>query len=391
VQGVRFRASQSRDSRAPNFRELYYGQQLESTANGGYGSCSLPNSPSTASDPCTWNLLGNTALRPETSDTTTVGMVLTPPQVPGFAASVDWFHIKIQDAIEQANVSEVELACAGGNAASCSQMVFNTNYYDPSTGAIVAPGTAGAVTGAAAWQDGGGKILNAVTINATSYNGAFYDERGVDLSLSYLEVLPDGSTLTSRILSTWTGEQLFQSYAGGPVVSILGQTGASNNFLNDENPAARWTGNMSITWQKGGFSLTPNMRFVGAGSLDYLGVTPTSNPTLYNWILTGFPDASNPAAADYKAQLYAKEYGWTAVPFNHVGSYFLFGLNGAYTFQNIPGIKSLQLFTQVDKLLNRNPPFASAPGGFNSSYAGTNPVFFDTLGLRYRIGFRMAF
>jgi len=391
VQGVRFRASQSRDSRAPNFRELYYGQQLESTANGGFGSCSLPNSPPTSSDPCTWNLLGNTSLRPETSDTTTAGVVLTPPQVPGLSASVDWFHIRIHDAIEQADTAQVEQDCAAGDTQACSQMVFNANYYDPSTGAIVAPGTPGAVTGAAAWQAGGGRILNATTINATSYNGAAYDERGVDLSLSYLQALPDGSTLTSRVLTTWTGEQTFQAYAALPAISILGQTGASNDFLNDNNPAARWTGNMSISWQKGGFSLTPNVRFVGSGTLNYLGVTPTSNPTLYNWILTGFPDASNPAAADYKAQVLAKQYGWVALPYNRVGGYFVFGVNAGYSFDNLPGIKTLQLYTQVDNLLNRAPPYATTPGGFNSSYGGTNPIFFDTLGLRYRVGFRLAF
>jgi hypothetical protein len=119
-------------------------------------------------------------------------------------------------------------------------------------------------------------------------------------------------------------------------------------------------------------------------------MTQAQNPTLYSWILQGFPDASNPAASDYKQQLYAKQYGWTALPFNHVGSYFVFGLNAAYSFENIPGIKALQVFTQVDNLLNRAPPFAATPGGFNTSYAGTNPIFFDTLGLRYRVGFRMS-
>jgi len=79
------------------------------------------------------------------------------------------------------------------------------------------------------------------------------------------------------------------------------------------------------------------------------------------------------------------------LPFNHVGSYFVFGLNGAYSFDNIPDIKGLQVFTQVDNMLNRNPPFAATPGGFNTSYGGTNPIFFDTLGSRYRVGFRMAF
>jgi len=391
LEGIRFRGSQSRDSRAPNFRELYYGQQLESTSNGGFGSCYLPTTPSTGDRGCTWNLLGNTSLRPETSDTTTLGIVLTPPQVPGFAFSADWFHIKITNAIEQANVEQVEIFCANGNAAACSQLVFNDNYYNPSTGAVVAPGTAGAVTGAAAFQQGGGNIININTVNSTSYNGAFYEERGVDLSLSYLHALPDGSTLSSRLLTTWTGQQVFQSYSGAPVISELGQTGDANNFLNDENPAARWTGNMSLTWQKGGFSLTPNLRFVSEGTLAYNGVTEAQNATLYNWILEGFPDAYKPTSSDYQQQLDAKNRNLEALPFNHVGGYFVFGLNVGYAFENIPGVKSLQVFTQIDNLLNRNPPFASAPGGFNSSYAGTNPIFFDTLGLRYRAGFRMAF
>jgi hypothetical protein len=50
--------------------------------------------------------------------------------------------------------------CAGGNASACAQAVFNDLYYNPSTGAVVAPGTPGAVTGAAAFQQGNGKILN---------------------------------------------------------------------------------------------------------------------------------------------------------------------------------------------------------------------------------------
>ncbi len=400
VAGVRFRGSLSRDSRAPNFRELYYGQVLQSFAVGGFGSCTQPNTAPAQgfSDPCTWNLLGNTDLRPETADTTTLGFVLTPEQAPGLQISMDWFHIKLKNAIEQANVGEVESACANGSAAACSQFVFNNSYYNPalynpanaSSAAIVPAGTPGAVTGAAAWQKG---FLNANVINATSYNGAFYEVKGVDFSLNYLRDVGAFGTLDARLLTTWTGEQVFQSYAGAPTVSELGQTGASNNFLNDENPSARWTGNLSISWVKGGFSLTPNMRFVGQGTLAYNGITQAENPTLYNYALYGFPNASNPSAADYKAQLYAKQYGWVALPFNRVPSYFVFGLNAAYNFENISGIKRLSVFTQVDNLLNRIPPFANSPTGFfgGPSDGGTNPIFFDTLGLRYRVGFRMSF
>jgi hypothetical protein len=254
----------------------------------------------------------------------------------------------------------------------------------------VPAGTPGAVTGAAAWQAG---FLNANVINAASYNGAAYEVKGVDFSLNYLMDLGAFGSIDARLLTTWTGEQVFQSYAGSPVISELGQTGASNNFLNDENPSARWTGNLAISWVKGGFSLTPNMRFVGQGTLTYNGITKAENPTIYGWALSGYPDASNPSASDYKAQLYAKQYGWVAVPFNRVPSYFVFGLNAAYNFDNLGGVKRLSIYTQVDNVLNRQPPFANSPTGFfgGPSEGGTNPIFFDTLGLRYRAGFRMAF
>ncbi len=57
--------------------------------------------------------------------------------------------------------------------------------------------------------------------------------------------------------------------------------------------------------------------------------------------------------------------------FNHVGSYFVFGRNGAYNLDSIPGIKGLQVFTQVDNMLNRNPPFAATPAASNSKAAPT--------------------
>ena len=46
----------------------------------------------------------------------------------------------------------------------------------------------------------------------------------------------------------------------------------------------------------------------------------------------------------------------------------------------------MQLFWVINNLLDEEPPVA--PGG--NAYP-TNPVFFDTLGLRYRAGFRIAF
>lgn len=65
--------------------------------------------------------------------------------------------------------------------------------------------------------------------------------------------------------------------------------------------------------------------------------------------------------------------------------YYL-GWSGSYDFQRAAGDNRMQLFWAINNLLDEDPPVA--PGG--NQYP-TNPVFFDTLGRRYRVGLRFAF
>jgi len=347
VDWLRFRGSQSRDARAANFRELYYGQIIG--AGGAFGYCGT--GANYYADPCTYHLEGNVNLRPETSDTTTFGIVITPQNVlSGLQFSADYFHIKIHDAIEQASTTLVKNGCRAGVQAYCDMLVFNAN-----TG------------GVAAFQAGADNIQ---TITATSFNGASYEVKGIDFSLNYLVDLPFGATLNTRLLTTFMNTQTFQAYAGGPTYNILGQTGSGNSFLNDYTADAKWRGSLATTYTQGPWSATPSMSFVSRGIMDYLGVTPND------------PNYANAAAL-----------GLHQLPYNSIGSYFLFNLNVAYRITTIPSIGDLQLYTQVNNLLNRRPPLAvgvSAFGTVNSN-GGTNPIFYDTMGLAFRVGFRMNF
>ncbi|MGH8259693.1 MAG: TonB-dependent receptor domain-containing protein, partial [Steroidobacteraceae bacterium] len=353
VDGFRIRASQSRDARAANFRELYYGQVIG--AGGIFGYCGPGG---TFTDPCTWNLEGNVNLKPETSDTTTAGIVLTPRDLlPGFQFSADWFHIKINNAIEQANPTLVLQGCKNGIAEYCNEIAFN-------------PGTGGA----AAYQAG---AYNIQAITPSSYNGAFYDVRGVDFSLNYIADLGNYGTINTRLLTTWMDQQTFanctvKGVAACQTYSLLGQTGTGNTFLNDYTPDARWRGSLMVTWAQGPLSITPSMSFVSHGIMDYLGVTP-SDPQYAQAL-------ANPAL------------GLHPMPTNYVPSYFLFNLNGTYTFQQA-ALNGLQLFVQVNNIFNKTPPFTGGATAFGPSnaYGGTNPIFFDTLGLAYRVGFRLSF
>ena len=354
---LRVRGSQSRDARAANFRELYYAQIIH--AGGVFGYCAGP-----FVDPCNENLEGNVNLNPEKSDTTTIGIVLTPKDIlNGLEFSADWFHITVNNAIEQASATLVLQGCAAGVATYCNQINFV-----PNTG------------GATAFQNGG---LNAQTVTATSFNGAFYEVKGIDFSLNYQHDLGAWGAINARLLTTFMDQQLFQQYQGGPVFSILGQTGTGNTFFPDYTPAARWRGSLLPTYTKGPWSVTPSMNFVSRGTMDYLGVTPAAG-LLYK-------EAVNPSqygAAGAKVAL----LGLHPLPYNEVGSYFLFNLNASYHFLG-DSAKGAVLFGQVNNVFNRKPPFTGGANAFSPAigYGGSNPIFFDTLGLSYRVGVRVNF
>jgi outer membrane receptor protein involved in Fe transport len=386
VEGVRLRASQSRDSRAANIRELYYSQVI--SAGGTFGYCAAPNNSSSRNDPCQWNLLGNPNLKPETSDTSTIGIVLTPTMLPGLSFSADYFHIKIKDAIEQASVSIVENSCAAGDASACGLFQF----YNPGT---TTPATTASEIATAqqfyqqCWGASGPvstacSTLNVKSMSPGSYNGAFYIVSGIDFSVQDTMDLGRFGTLNTRLLTTFTDQQSFanctQGYQFGCYnYSILGQTGTGNGFLNDYTPTARWRGTLMTTWQQGGLAITPTMNFVSKGVRDYLGVTPASG-ALYQQVISSTLPAN------------LANYGFHAMDDNHVPSYFLFNLNGSYTFREGPAT-GLTLYTQVNNVFNKQPPLTGGASAFGpgNGNGGTNPIFFDTLGLAYRVGFRYNF
>ncbi|MDB6043446.1 MAG: hypothetical protein JWM63_1997 [Gammaproteobacteria bacterium] len=337
VSWLRFRGSKSRDSRAANFRELYYEQLIG--AGGLFGYCDPPTSSRT--QPCNWTLKGNTALRPESSDTTTIGVVLTPKELlPGFQFAADYFRINIKDAIQQANVTSVLTGCRQQHiAADC---------------ALLTPAVPGDYT-----------IVKALT--ALASNGSGYLFKGIDFTTSYLFDMGGGRNLDVRLLATRMIDQLYQPVPGGPFVNVVGQTGTGNSFLADFQPTSKWVGNLTATYSQGPVAVTGQVRYVSAGTMNYNGYPPGA--TLPTPPATGYTLATN------------------SVP-----SYEVFNLAGSYRFSNM-GSGSLQLFGAVNNLFDKAPPVAAGVGGFGASnnFGGTNATFFDTLGRTFKLGVRMTF
>lgn len=118
VADLRFRGTLSRDIRAPNLGELYLSQaQTIATV--------LDRQNANAAVTATIKLPGNPDLRPEKSDTYTVGVVATPSFLPGLNLSVDYYNIKIKDAIGRLSNQLTVDQCAAGNASMCSLITRN--------------------------------------------------------------------------------------------------------------------------------------------------------------------------------------------------------------------------------------------------------------------------
>jgi len=342
VDWFRIRATQSRDARAANFRELYYGQKIK--AGGTFGFCSPVTAP--GRDPCNWSLEGNSNLDPEKSDTTTVGFVLTPKDwIPGLQFAADYFRIDIEGAIQQANVRRVLDGCQiSGIAEFC---------------ALLEPDIAGDFR---FHQDpaGADKDTGIANLRAVAFNGSGYMFKGVDFSGSYLWQMTDASNLNFRLIATKMIDQLFQPVPGQPFRQLVGQTGTANSFLSDNQPTAEWQANLSGTFNRGPLSATYQIRYVSDGVFNYIGST------------------SAPAPA-----------GGAVLSSNRVPSYAVSTLSGTYSFENRWGTRQLQVFGVISNLFDRDPPLAV--GNAANQNGGTNAVFFDTQGRTYRLGVRVAF
>ena len=349
VEWLRVRASQSRDSRAANFRELYYGQKI--SAGGLFGFCTPGTAgPFDPRDACNWSLEGNVNLKPEVADTTTVGFVIEPRDLlPGFQFAADYFKIKISDGIQQASVSRVLNGC------QISHLQEYCNLITPDAGALATPGT----TGSYSYNPASGAGVD--TVRTLAFNGSGYNYRGIDFSSSYIWKLNGASALNFRLLATRMLEQSLQLVPGQPFVDVVGQTGNANSFLSDFQSSAKWLGNLSATYLNGPFSTTLSARYVSSGKRDYLGVTPQ--------------DANYASApANYV------RYDTNSVP-----SYTVLGMNASYRFDKAGLANGVEVWGNISNLLDKDPPMVGGGTG------GTNPVFFDTIGRYYKVGVRMSF
>ena len=118
IEDIRFRVTRSRDIRAPNLNELFQAgtANSDSVRNPAF-TPDLANGPQFF--PYSGLTTGNPDLKPEKADSWNIGAVVTPRFLPGFTASVDYFRIDLEGAIDSLSAQETINRCYEGRQEYC--------------------------------------------------------------------------------------------------------------------------------------------------------------------------------------------------------------------------------------------------------------------------------
>ena len=341
VEDITFRASRNRAVRSPNIGELFSNQSVGLFA--GSDPCAGTTPTATAAQ-CALtgvtaaqygNIIPNSAqqynqfgggnlnLNPEKADSWTAGVVLTPKGfLNGFTASVDYYNIKVKDAVGTIGAQVILNQCVGtGDPFFCGKINRS-------------PASAGAAAGSL-WLDESGFVNNQTT-NTGSFSSA-----GVDINADYRTTIGNNK-LKWEFVGTYLDKYTAQPITNGFSYDCSGYYGVT---CGNPNPKYRFNTNLKITTAND-FGFTVRWRYLGGVTVDTLSPDPDLN----------VPGGAPTVDEKIKAQ-----------------SYFdlLFAL---------PIKDTITLRVGVNNIFDRDPPLISQAslGGFGNG--NTFPGTYDYLG-----------
>ena len=228
--GLRIRASRSADIRAANLGELYQGSSQGTSSVTDPANGNAPVNVITGA-------IGNPGLVPESANTSTIGVVVTPDSLfggalPGLEFSIDYYQINISKAISTLTAQQELNFCANGSQQQCAFITRNPN------------GT-----------------LSRVAL--PFFNAAARQTKGVDFEASYSIPLDnvafgESGNLTFRSLVNYIGQFTTQVQGAAPI-QLAGDIG---------NSTPKWMGNFGANLSVGPVSWFVQERWISGGKYD---------------------------------------------------------------------------------------------------------------------------
>ena len=352
IDDLRFRGSFQRAVRAPNVSELFTpaggasanaGRDPCSASNGGIVTtaalCTATGVPAGSvfsntlncpSNQCQAAVGGNPFLKPETSDSWTLGVVLTPTFIPGFTATIDYYNIKIGGYITATPISTILAGCYSTtlNPTQSAANPFCTFVHRDVLGTLN--------TGT-----GGGFVTSAEGNIASDKVQGFDAEVNYDLDLSDMGWLGDKAGSLS-----FNGVGTLVTVNNTDVKILLHCAGLYGPSCGE--PQNRFKSNLRVTWMdnKGDFSLSLRWRHLSSIAFEQNGAGPAPH--------VGFVNTPT--------------LGW--------GAFDYFDLSGTWAVAD-----AIDLRAGVRNLFDKDPPITdnnSAPS--SSVNNNTFPNTYDALG-----------
>jgi len=325
IRDLRFRATISRDIRAPNLQELF----ASGTSNTNNVIDPFNNNQNTQYRGVN---RGNPNLLPEEADQYGFGVVLEPRFLSGFSASVDYYKIDLSGAIGTVSAQEIVDRCFDGNQSYCASIVRGT-----------APGGASVIT----------------EIGISPFNLASRVARGVDVEASYripvANFLGNGGDLTFRVLGT----RFLENYIND---GISPPTDSAGSNTNDGPP--KWIYRASVAYRTDPMTLTLMARGVSSGVYDTTFIECTS----------GCPTST---------------VTHRTINDNRIEGAIFLDANLAYRLNEVNGLGMEIFLNVRNLLDKDPPIVAPGPAGSAYGTIAANPTLYDQLGRLYRAGIRI--
>ncbi len=233
IPAIRFRATNSRDIRAPNVSELFGPTTAIS------GIVTDPSRGGAQTNPRIFSG-SNPSLRPERADTFTAGVVLKPSGgfLGRFRASIDYYEIKVDDAIATLGQQNIATRCFEGLQSACD---------------LIVRGADGSITQVTDVLQNVNEVIN----------------RGVDAEIEYRQPLGALGDVNFRLLTTYVKDFITVDAVGA--TNRAGQTG-----LRGGTPAGLPDLVLDglVSWTLNNFTLNAHGRFINSGFYNAAFVGP---------------------------------------------------------------------------------------------------------------------
>ena len=304
---------------------------------------------------------GNLFLKPEKATTWTVGAVLRPRFFPGFSATIDYYHIKVKDAITVPTPGDIIAACFGPTPTSPP-----ANASLPACTAIRRDAVTGQLDGSPAEVPG--------LFGALSNQGTIATD-GVDVTFDYRHnlgtILNAPAKLALAFGGNYTHSGKFQATPTGLNRECVGFYSANCGFPSG-GLEPKYSFNERTTLSLGRVDLSLLWRYMS--SMKY---EPGLPPLFSGTIVT------EPASrAGEPGTLNGETVNFNRIPAVH---YFDFS-----TRFNVN--EHFDLTFTVMNLFDKDPPIVGNTAGTTSQNSGnTFPATYDPLGRRFAAGARIKF